>query len=391
VKVAIINSVYGVGSTGKIVKELESCLKENDIQCKVFYGRKNGNETGGEFFGSNFSVKLHALFSRLFGGQGLKSNNATKNLIKQLEEFNPDVINLHNLHGYYLNYKILFEYINKKNIKVYWTLHDLWPITGHCAYYENCNITSECKGCKNKKEYPKAFLDNTHKNYLLKKQLFSDVKDLTFICPSEWIKKEIGKSFLSNKKCVVINNGIDIDKFNNVKENFKQKYNLQNKKVLLGVSLQWSSRKGLDAFNKLAEDLPEEYKIVLVGVNKEKVNDKILALPKTQNLQELVDIYASSDLFVNPTLLDNFPTVNIEALASGLPVITYATGGSGEIIDNTCGVQVEKGDYEQLFNSICHFDYNNITKQNCQARARLYNKKDKYLEYLKLFLEEKKC
>ncbi len=388
-KVAIINSVYGTGSTGKIVKELEECLKQNNVEVKVFYGRKTGNESGGEFFGSNLSVKLHALFSRLFGKQGLYSKSATKQLISKLEEFKPDIVNLHNLHGYYINFKMLFNYLTEKNIKVYWTLHDLWPITGHCAYFEDCNIVNECKNCGNKSTYPKAYFDNTHKNYLLKKDLFTKLQDLTFICPSSWIKQELSKSFLQDKQAVVINNGIDLQKFSKTQSDFRQKHNLQDKKLILGVSLQWSDRKGLTTFNKLAHDLPQEYKIVLVGINQEEVSNSILSLPKTNTLQELIDIYSACDIFVNPTIMDNFPTVNIEALSCGLPVITYATGGSGEIIDKSCGVEIDKGDYNNLLNAILNFDYNKDYTKDCLQRSKLYDKADKYGEYLKLFLGEK--
>jgi len=388
-KVAIINSVYGNGSTGKIVKELEDCLNSNNVKCKVFYGRKLGNESGGEYFGSNLSVKVHALFSRLFGKHGLRSNKATKELIKKLEEFKPDVINLHNIHGYYLNYKILFEYLIKSQVKVFWTLHDLWPITGHCAYFENCDSVNECKNCKGKGEYPKAFIDNAHKNYQIKKSLFSQIEDLTFICPSNWIKEEMQKSFLKDKKFIVINNGIDLNKYHYQESEIKEQYSLQNKKIIIGVAMQWSERKGLSVFNELAKDLPPNYKIALVGVKNEKVSPNVLVLPEIKGYQELIKVYSMGDILINPTLMDNFPTVNIESLACGTPVITYDTGGSKEIIDSSCGIYVEKGNYQELLKAILNFNYEKYNRENCQNRAKIFNKTDKYLEYLALFKGEK--
>lgn len=387
-RVAIINSVYGSGSTGKIVAEIENRVKQNGDECLCFYGRKTGNEQGREYFGSNLSVTFHALFSRIFGKQGLWSNKATKQLIKKLEEFKPDVINLHNIHGYYLNYKILFNYLNKTDIKVYWTLHDLWSITGHCAYFEDCNYVNECKKCKNKGVYPKAFIDNTSKNFQLKKETFSSLKNLTLICPSQWIKNQMDNSFLRDKEKIVINNGINLNNYKVSFGDFKEKYGLQNKKILLGVSLQWSERKGLDTFNKLANDLPEDYKIVLIGINGEEVNKKILALPKTSSLNELVNAYSSSDIFVNPTVMENLPTVNIEALACGTPVITYNTGGSAEIIDENSGIAVQKGDYQGLLQAILNFDFGKYTSENCINRANNFDKEKKYKEYYNLFKGE---
>lgn len=392
-KVAIINSVYGNGSTGKIVAEIEKNLMQSGHDCKCYYGRKSGNEKGGEFFGSKFSVLAHAFFSRIFGKQGLRSNRATKQLIKRIKEYNPDVINLHNIHGYYLNYKLLFNYLNKANIPVVWTLHDLWPITGHCAYFdeEKCKVNSGCKNCFGKAEYPSAMFENSAKNFLEKKRLFTSVKDLTLICPSVWLKNLMEQSFFTNASIKVINNGIDLQKFNRVPSTFRQKYGLEGKKIILGVSMQWSKRKGLDDFNKLASTLPSDYAIVLVGVDNQEVDSKIISIKRTESLQELCEIYSACDLFVNPTVMENLPTVNIEALACGLPVITYNTGGSAEIIDSSCGVSVEKGNFEQLKNAILDFDYQKFSFQDCQLRAKNFDGKDKYKEYIQLFEEVAKC
>ncbi len=389
-RVAIINSVYANGSTGKIVREIEKCLIAGGHECKCFYGRKSGNENGGEFFGSKFSVLSHAFFSRVFGKHGLYSRRATKQLIKKLKNFNPDVINLHNIHGYYLNYKILFKYLKEANVPVVWTLHDLWPITGHCAYFDEdkCVLEKGCKKCGSKKAYPNSLFDNTSKNYKLKKELFTSLNNLTLVCPCEWIKDILKGSFLKDVNAEVINNGIDLDKFERVDSDFARQNNLENKKILLGVSLQWTERKGLSEFNKLASELSDEYKIVLVGVeNNQQVHSNIFSIGKTQSLNELVEIYSASSLFVNPTFMDNFPTVNIEALACGLPVITYATGGSAEIIDDTCGTSVPKGKYELLKSAIINFDYKIKTADNCRKRAECFDSKDKFNRYIDLFLE----
>ncbi len=389
-RVAIINSVYGKGSTGKIVREIEKRVVENGHECKCFYGRKSGNENGGEFFGSKFSVLSHALFSRIFGRHGLYSRRATKSLIKKLKEYNPDVINLHNIHGYYLNYKILFKYLKQADIPVVWTLHDLWAITGHCACFEEyeCKKWIEgCKKCTHKKEYPKAFFDNSKKNYKQKEKSFA-LEKLTFVSPSEWLKINLENSFLNKYHCEVINNGIDLTLFRKKNSDFIERNKLQNKKIILGVAPFWTEGKGADAFNNLSNDLDDSFVIVTVGTTKNICfNDKVLALNKTNSIEELVNIYSSSSIFVNPTLIDNFPTVNIEALACGLPVITYATGGSGEIIDDTCGVAVEKGNYQELIKAIKEFDYGKKTSENCRTRAEKLYSINNYNRYIDLFLK----
>ncbi len=389
-RVAIINSVYGKGSTGKIVREIEKRVIESGNECKCYYGRKSGNENGGEYFGSKFSVLSHALFSRIFGRQGLYSRKATKQLIKKLKEYKPDVINLHNIHGYYLNYKILFKYLKQSNIPVVWTLHDLWAITGHCACFEEFECEkwkTGCVKCTHKKEYPKAIFENSKKNYRLKQEIFS-LQNLIFVSPSEWLKNNLKESFLKQYHCEVINNGIDLSIFSKKESDFVEKYNLQNKKIILGVSPFWTIGKGANTFNKLAQDLDDSFVVVTVGESQGVTfNEKVRALPKTSSIKELVEIYSASDLFINPTLIDNFPTVNVEALACGLPVVTYNTGGSGEMIDDTCGTKVEKGNYQELLKAIVNFDYTTKTAENCQNKAKQFDSKDKFNRYIDLFLE----
>ena len=386
-KIAQINSVYGIGSTGRIVLSIENEISSQGKSI-CYYGRTGIDGNGGVKIASSLSVYSHAILSRIFGKHGLYSKGATKKLIKYLKEYNPDVIHLHNLHGYYVNYKLLFEYLKKVDKPVVWTLHDQWAITGHCAYFteDSCTeLENGCKNCKFKGEYPSAFIDNTAKNFKLKKELISSIKNLTFVTPSEWLKGYINK-FYPEKKCVVINNGINLESFKNTHSDFIEKYNLQGKKIILGVSLQWSARKGLDYFNRLANDLGDDYKILLVGEVFGNVDSKILTIPKTNSIDELVKIYSASYLFVNPTLLENFPTVNIEALACGLPVITFNTGGSAEIIDQSCGISVPKGDYEKFKQEILNYK-DNFKKSDCVLRAQCYTQEKMVEKYVSLYKE----
>ena len=382
-KVAFINSVYPYGSTGRIVKNLANFVERKGGQAKIFYGR--GEKSEG-LLQSNFSLYINAIKSRIFGKEGLRCGKNTQKLINGLKDFNPDVIHLHNLHGYYLNYEILFDFLKNFGKKVIWTLHDEWAFTGHCAYYdENCGHVNGCENCNKKSEYPKSIFDNSKSNFLRKKQAFCGVKNLTIVTPSAWLKNISETTFLSEYPILTINNGVDEEIFTFTQSDFRKKYLLEDKKIILGVSYFWTERKGIEIFNKLSEDLPLDYKIVLVGQTK-KLNDKILYISKTDNAKELAKIYSASDIFVNPTLFENYPTVNLEALSCSLPVITFSTGGSGEMINSFNGYVVSKGDYNALKKAILDltgsFDREKIkqdankfsNKIFCEKYYELYNK-----------------
>ncbi len=383
-KIAYINSIYPFGSTGGIVRGLADFCANDEV--KVFYGR--GEEGEGKIL-SSFSLLLGGAFTRLFGREGLRRKRATKKLVKKLEEFNPDVIHIHNLHGYYINYEIFFSYLKRANKKVVWTLHDEWAFTGHCSYFDGelCKEYSKnCKGCKNKRAYPKSYFDNCEKNYLRKKKAFLGVKDLTIVTPSVWLKGEVEKSFLSCYKTEVIPNGVDISVFKKRDSNFREKYGLENKKIILGVAYVWTERKGLHIFNELACDLPENYAIVLVG-KAEKLNERIIRIPKTENKEELAEIYSACDIFVNPTLFENYPTVNVEALSCLMPVITFSSGGSGEVITPFNGKVVARDNYEKLKQAVLESDFSD--KAAMEKERENYNEKHAYSKYYELYLGRK--
>ena len=266
---------------------------------------------------------------------------------------NPDIIHLHNLHGYYLNAKILFEFLAIYNKPIVWTLHDCWNFTGHCTHfvYEKCERwRTQCCKCPQKKIYPASlFLDNSKSNYLWKKRVFNLPNNLTIVTPSNWLKDLVEQSFLASHKKKVINNGIDLNVFKPTDGNFREQHSLDNIKIVLGVANVWGRRKGLDDLMELSKKLSDDYKIVLVGVNKKQQNtlpENILALERTANAAELAHLYTTADVFVNPTYEDNYPTVNLEALVAGTPVVTYNTGGSVESVleNNIC----EQGNIDML-------------------------------------------
>ena len=394
-KIVQINSVCGVGSTGRICVGIAEVAQRNGYECKIAYGRTKVPKKYEEIsyrIESNNGVKFHALKSRIFGKTGTYSKKATKKFLKWLDEYNPDIIHLHNLHGYYINVAMLFDYIKEKNIRTIWTLHDCWSFTGHCAYFDEdiCHKWQDgCSNCHYRNEYPKSFLDDSKQMYIHKKQLFTGVKDMCIVTPSQWLADLVNRSFLNCYDIKVINNGIDLKTFRPLESDFRNKYNCKDKFILLGVAGVWDSRKGLDVFIELAKRLNENFLIVLVGVDEKaqkNLPNNIIAIQRTESAVQLAEIYSMADLFVNPTKLENFPTVNIESLACGTPVLTFRTGGSAEIIDDSCGASVNKNDVDSLIEQIEYIYENHpFTHSACVERAQKYNADDKFLEYLSLY------
>lgn len=333
-KIVQINSVCGQGSTGKIAVDIAKSLEAEGHQCLIAYGRGSAqNYTQTIKIGSPHTVQVHGVLSRITDKHGLFSKKATKKLIREIENFDPDVIHLHNIHGYYLHYPTLFSYLKACDKPVIWTLHDCWSYTGHCAYYTYSGCTkfqTGCEKCPSRNEYPKAYVDNSRSNFALKKQFFQGVDNLTLVTPSHWLKEEVGKSFLADYPVQVIYNGINLDVFKKISID-KQ----NQKKIILGVANVWDRRKGLDTFVQLAQILPEDYEIILIGLNQKQIQSlphNIIGIERTSNIEELVEYYNKAIVFLNPTLEDNYPTTNLEAQACGTPVITFDVGGTKETL-----------------------------------------------------------
>lgn len=337
-KIVQINSVPN-GSTGKIMMGIHKELLNEGFESYVVWGRGRKSKDSNEIYmNDKIGVYFHVIYSRLTGKTGFASKKSTKKLINRLKIIKPDIIHLHNIHGYYINIQLLFDYIKENNIKVLWTLHDCWSFTGHCSHFEtiNCNKWQTiCEKCPLKNDYPKSLVDTSTWNYLKKKELFLN-QNLKIITPSCWLANLVKKSFLNCYSIATIRNGVDINVFQKRKSSFKKKYNIENKIVILGVASIWNSSKGFDDFVSLSKILNKKYVIVLVGVNEKQLKslpNNIIGITRTENQIELSEIYSSSDIFLNLTYNDNYPTVNIEALACGVPVITYDTGGSVEFTE----------------------------------------------------------
>lgn len=394
-RVLQINSVCGVGSTGRITTDLYKVLEEKGHECLIAYGRGIAPEGINSYkIGTNLDNYLHVARTRLLDQHGYGSKKPTMELVKKIKEYNPDIIHIHNLHGYYLNLEVLFNYFAESNKPIVWTLHDCWAFTGHCAYFDYVSCLkwqNKCFKCPQKMSYPKSIIvDNSNINYKKKKELFLSLKNLTIITPSNWLASLVKSSFLGSYNIKVINNGIDLNSFYPKESNFREKHGLHEKKLLLGVASEWEKRKGLEVFVTLSKQLSEEYKIILVGLSdkqKKEISENILAISKTQNINELAELYSVCDIFINPTLEDNFPTTNLEALACGTPIITFDTGGSPESIDRSCGFVIDKGNINKLLQKIKHFDFENKTKANCINKAKSFDRNQKYLEYMLVYKE----
>lgn len=389
-KLLQINVTANWGSTGKISEQIGRVVISNAADSYIAYSRfANQSLSRLLKIGSKFSLYSHVIFARLFDKAGLGSFHATKRLLSKVDEIKPDVIHLHNIHGYVLNYKLLFNYINEHNIPVVWTFHDCWAFTGHCAHFVTANCDrwkTECHDCPLKREYPASVLfDNSRSNYILKKKLFSLCKNLTIVPVSYWMSDFVRQSFLKEKDIEIIHNGIDLNVF---RPQPSRKAN-NDKFHILAVSNVWNRDKGLYDLIHLRTLLSDEYQIVVVGVSADQVSlfpDGVTAIQRTQNVNELVELYSSSDVFINPTYADTFPTVNLEALACGTPVITYNTGGSPEAIDENTGIVVAQGDVKGLADAICKIKETPLSSEACRKRAEIYFDKDKcYNKYIELY------
>ncbi|MEL7588471.1 MAG: glycosyltransferase [Prolixibacteraceae bacterium] len=396
-KVLQINSVCGTGSTGRIAVDISKVLFEHGIDNKIFFGIASGEYHAGKKFGSNLDLRSHQLVTRFWGTHGMSSSGPTKKMIESIREYNPDVIHLHNIHGFYLNTQLLFQYLKHSDKPVVWTMHDCWAFTGHCAYFDMVQCDKwkkKCYKCPALKSYPVSYIfDKSTFNFEKKKKVFTSIENLTLVTPSKWLKNQIKESFLSRFQINVIHNGIDLSVFRPLNQiELKRKYHLEKKKVILGVTSQgFSGRKGLNHFIALARNLDSDNQIILIGIDekdRKQIPSSIIGITRTENIQELAEYYSLADVFVNPTLEDNFPTVNLESLACGTPVITFNTGGSPEAVDQDTGMVIERDNNQELFKAIqeivrggkLHYT------QKCRDRAvNYYSGKDRNVDYIKLY------
>ncbi len=398
-KIVEINST-AVGSTGKIMLQIADCARERGHEVKTFstlaFSLKYKKlppppNKDHHYYGSYIENGVHMVLGKITGLNGYFSLFSTYRLMRKIKKFNPDIIHLHNIHAFCLNLPMLFRFIKKNNVKTVWTLHDCWAFTGHCPYFDmsNCNKwKSECHDCPQyNKDYHKTYIDASKRMFKLKKKWFTGVKDMTLVTPSNWLAGLVKESFLKEYPVKVIHNGIDLSVFKPTESDFRDKYNCEDKFILLGVAFGWGKRKGLDVFIELAKRLGAKYQIVLVGTNSEidkHLPANIISIHQTQNQTELAEIYTAADLFVNPTREEVFGLVNAEAIACGTPIVTFNTGGSPEIIDETCGAVVDKDDISKLISVIENFNHSSL-EEKCLLRASNFSVETMVAEYVKTY------
>jgi glycosyltransferase involved in cell wall biosynthesis len=396
-----INSVINTGSTGRIAEEIGKFAILNGWKSYIAYGRYGCESASTKIkIGNLFGTYWHVFLTRLFDRHGAGSKYATRVLVKKIKQINPDIIHLHNVHGYYIHIGMLFKFLAELKIPVVWTLHDCWTFTGHCSHFSfvGCNKwKTQCKACPQKHMYPKSiFLDRSYNNFREKRKYFLLVRErLTLVPVSNWLAELCQQSFLKEVPIKRIHNGVDTNLFKPIVEDTKmlvrEKYNIKSKFLILGVATKWSDRKGFNDFFALSALLPDDCLILLLGLSKQQCKNlpsNIVGIARTDSINELVELYSTADVFLNPTLEDTFPTTNLEALACGTPVVTYRTGGSVESVSEDTGFVVEQNNVGGLFHAIQTVKEKGkpYYSKFCRERAlSLYNKNERYNEYIELY------
>ncbi|MDY3266608.1 MAG: glycosyltransferase [Phocaeicola sp.] len=353
-----INVVANSGSTGRIAERIGSLAISNNWESFIAYGRwANKSDSKLIKIGNKFEIILHGINSILFDKHGLSSSIATQKLIKTIIKINPDIIHLHNIHGYYINYKILFEFLKQYNKPIIWTLHDCWAYTGHCVHYTAigcCKWKVLCNKCPYSYSYPKALVDRSQKNYLEKKKAFTSINNLTIVTVSEWLKNEVKQSFLNKFDIKKIYNGIDTSIFHPCDNNVKVNYNIRDKFLIISVATQWIKNKGLDDFLELSKSLGEKDIIMLIGLTKQQIKklpQNIIGIPNINNINELINIYSAADLYISFSTEETFGMTIIESMSCGTPVLAYKSTASPELINDKVGKCIQPHD----INSACEF------------------------------------
>ena len=360
-KYLFINSVAGVGSTGRIAADKCRELMRVGHDCVLAYGRTCGNcdDITTVRIGSDLDFKIHGVMNRIFDNHGFNSAAATKRFLKWVRDYDPDVIWLHNIHGYYIHVGLLFEYLRFSGKKIIWTLHDCWSFTGHCAYFDYVGCSkwkTGCEKCPQKKNYPASLLvDGSRENYESKKYHFTGIPNLTLQVPSQWLADRVRAGFLGEYPVEVVYNTVNREVFRPTPSDFREKHDLRDKRMLLGVANIWEERKGLKDFVALAKLLDDRYKIVLVGLTPEQSRNlpsNMLCLPRTDNICQLVEIYSAADYYINPSVEETFGMTTLEALYCGTIPIVYQGTACEEIVREFGGIAVPSG-AENIYRAVC--------------------------------------
>lgn len=399
-KVLQINSVCGKGSTGRIAVQISNYLNQCDVENYIAYGFGKSDLPNTFYFGNSLDSHLHSFLSRKLCWQGKLSHIPTLRLIRYIKRINPDVVHLHNIHGHYLNYKILFYHLKKMNCQVVWTFHDCWPFTGKCVHFTAINCEkwkTGCYECPQLDRYPDSKRDRSQKNYFEKKTAFTSISNLHIVTVSNWLKSVTEKSFFSNSDIRCIYNGIDTDYFSYQDGSIRDQYQLQGKFIILSVASVWNKGKGLDNFISLSKRLDDDEVIVLIGVTPEQMNvlpKNIIAIPNLSDHSVLIHWYSSADVFVNYSLEETFGLVVAEAMSCGTPAIVMNSTACPEVVDSDTGFVVEPNDIDLVIDAINTIktkgkeSYSINCKERIHRLFRLELMQRSYYELYKMLVEE---
>lgn len=393
-----INTVVNQGSTGRITEAIGKAALAAGWRSIIAHGRPapaSASET--ICMGDPLHRYHHAIATRFLDRHGLHSCGPTRSLIRDIDRIKPDVVHLHNVHGYYLNYPILFDFLHTSGIPVSWTLHDCWPFTGHCAYFDMATCDrwlTGCHRCPLLHTYPASwFSDRSRLNWHEKRFAFTRLPKIDIVTPSHWLARHTRASFLSTFPIQVIPYGIDTDQFHPHTDAGARWHPLfGDRRVVLAVASQWDARKGLADVVALRSRLSsKDFAITVVGVTRRQARqlpEGIIPILRTDTVHTLASLYSRAHVFINPTRADNFPVTNLEALACGTPVVTYAAGGSPEAADAETGAAVPIGDVDGMATAIRHWANRDrlSTRQACRSRAvESFNQSQQYAAYMELF------
>ncbi len=400
-KIAMIN-LGNFGSTGTIMLGIDQIARARGHKTCVCYPNSRTNKKkrlkNEILIGTRLGRNLHIALGTMLGRHGMFSLLDTYLFLKKLDQFAPDLIHLHNIHGFFINLPMLFRYIKKRKIKVVWTLHDCWAFTGHCPYFTmvKCEKWKQgCSHCPQYQIYPASKIDRSKSMWKLKREWFTGIEDLTIVTPSKWLEALVKESFLREYSIRVINNGLNLKIFKPFNSDFRVKYGVKDDEfMVLFVSFGWGRRKGLDVIERLYACLDQSYRIVVVGTDEtidQILPAQIISIHNTQNQLELASIYTAADVFVNPTREEVLGMVNLEALACGTPVVTFQTGGSPECVEENCGIVVACDDLPALktaIEDVCSKKRLADSFQPCIERAARFDQQLKFQEYMTLYEEQ---
>lgn len=395
-KILLINSVCGNKSTGRICTDIADVLSQNGDECQIAFGRESAPDayaTISHRMGSDIDISLDGIQSRLFGHAGFYSKRVTNRFLQGVDAYQPDLIHLHNIHGYYLNVELLFQYIKQKKVPVIWTLHDCWAFTGHCSNYSEVGCDrwkSQCSECPLTGEYPKSFRDTSYLDYLKKKELFSNIQNLTIVTPSEWLASQVHQSFLSDYKTVVIPNGIDLEVFRpTALKRIDLVERLNEKKVILGVSTAWSEHKGLSKYYRLADLLGNSFQVVLVGLTERQCRQlpsNVIGIQRTNSVEELSGFYSLADCVVSLSTEETMGLTIVEGNACGTPAAVFNRTALPELITPQTGVVANTCTVESMVEAVVRVtEQMKFTVEQLRSHAQKYEKKRLYENYVKLY------